>query len=95
MTSLESSNLTTGTVRNHTVIDIDDISKGERNDGESRTEPDIEPHGNEQSDWDYEPENQLGLPEYQYWGTGVHFSDFDQESNKKGEFLFNSRDGLN
>ena len=45
--------------------------------------------------WDsiYWPENQLGLPENQYWG--VHSSDFDEESNKQGELMFNCRDGLN
>ena len=85
-----SSDLTTGTVHNCTVDDIDDISEG--NDGESVTEPDTEePHSNKWSDssYTYWPENQLGLPENNYWG--VCFSD----SNKQHEFLFNCRDGLN
>ena len=68
------SNLTTGTVHNCTVDDIDNISEG--NDGESVTEPDTEePHSDRQSDssYTYWPENQLGLPENNYWG--IHFSD--------------------
>ena len=89
-----SSNLTTGTVHNCTVDDIDNISKG--NDRESVTEPDTEePHSDKWSDssYTYWPENQLGLPENNYWG--VCFSDFDEESNEQCEFLFNCRDSLN
>ena len=94
LSSHSSSNLTTDTVHNCTVDDIDDISEG--NDGENVTEPDTEePHSNKWSDssYTYWPENQLGLPENNYWG--VCFSDFDEESNKQHEFLFNCRDGLN
>ena len=40
LSSHSSSNLTTGTICNGTVDDIDNISKG--NDGESVTEPDTE-----------------------------------------------------
>jgi hypothetical protein len=89
--SHSSYNLTAGTIRNCAVYDIDNISEGEDNGGESVTEPDTEPHGDQS---DYGPENQLGLPENQYWG--VRFSDFDgsKESNKQGESLFSCRDGL-
>ena len=82
--SHSSSNLTTGTVHNRTVDDIDDISEGESNDR----------RGNEHSDSIDWPENQLGLPENQYY-WGVRSSDFDEESNKQGKFLFNCKDGLN
>jgi len=90
LSSHSSSNHTTGTTCNHVMYDIDDISKGESNGGESVTEPNTH---DDQSD--YRPQNQLGLLENQYWG--VCFSDFDsnKESNKQGEFLFNYRDGLN
>jgi hypothetical protein len=86
-----SSYLTAGTIHNCVVYDIDSISEGEGNGGESVTEPDTEPHDDEQ--WDIGPENQLGLPENQHWG--VHLSDFDgsRESNKGG-FLFNCRNNL-
>ena len=80
LSSHSSSNLTTGTVHNCTVDEIDDICKG--NDRESVTEPNTEePHSNKWSDlsYTYWPENQLGLPENNYWG--IHFSDFDEESN--------------
>jgi hypothetical protein len=82
--------LTADTIHNHIVYDIDNISKGEDNGGESATESDTEPHGNDKSD--YGPENRLVLPENQ----GVHFSNFDhtEESNKQGEFLFSCRGGL-
>jgi hypothetical protein len=90
--SSRSSYLTAGTIRNCVVYDIDSISEGEGNGGESVTEPDTEPHDDEQ--WDIGPENQLGLPENQH--CGVHLSDFDGsgESNEEGEFLFNCRDNL-
>jgi hypothetical protein len=82
--------LTADTIRNHVVYDIDNISEGEDNGGESVTESNTEPHGNKESD--HGPENQLGLPENQ----GVCFSDFDrtEESNKQGEFLFSCRGDL-
>ena len=90
--SQSSYNPTPGTIHNCVMYDIDNISKGEGNDEESVTEPDTEPHDDMPSD--YGPENQLGLPENQYWG--VHFSDFDgsKESNKQGAFLFSCRDGF-
>ena len=83
--SSHSSYLTAGTIRNRIVYDIDSISEGVGNGGESVTEPDTEPHDDEQ--WDIGPENQ-------HWG--VHLLDFDGsgESNKEGEFLFNCRDSL-
>jgi hypothetical protein len=91
LSSHSSYNLTAGTILNRVVYDIDNISEGESNGGESVTEPDTEPHGNKHSD--YRPENQLGLPENQYWG--VHLSDFDgSEESDKSEFLFSCRDGL-
>jgi hypothetical protein len=85
-----SHNLTTSTIHNHIVYDIDDITKGEINGGESVNESETEPHGDKELD--YGPENQLGLPENQ----GVHFSGFDcgKESNEQGEFLFSCRGGL-
>ena len=85
-----SRNLTGGTIRNHVVYDIDDISECEINGRESVTESKTEPHGDKESD--YGPENQLGLPENQ----SVHFSGFDhgKESNEQGEFLFSCRGGL-
>ena len=85
-----SRNLTAGTIRNRVVYDIDNISKREINGGESVTESETEPHGDEELD--YGPENQLGLPENQ----GVRFSGFDRgkESNEQGEFLFSCRGGL-
>ena len=88
--SNSSYDFTTGTTRNCIVYDIDSISEGEGNGGESVTEPETEPHDDE----DYGPENQLGLPENQHWG--VRLSDFDgsRESEKQGEFLFSCRDGL-
>jgi len=90
LSSHSSSNHTTGTTCNHVVYDIDNISEGKSNGGKSVTEPDT--HDDQ---LDYRPQNQLGLPENQYWG--VHFLDVDsnKESNKQGEFLFNYRDGLN
>jgi hypothetical protein len=92
LSSHSSYNLTAGTILNCIVYDIDNISKGESNGRESATEPNTEPHGNKHSD--YRPDNQLGLPENQYWG--VRLSDFDgsEESDKEGEFLFSCRDGL-
>ena len=69
LSSHSSSNLTTGTIHNHTVDDIDEISKG--NDRGSVTELDTEePHSNKWSDlsYTYWPENQLGLPENKCWG---------------------------
>lgn len=92
MTIPSSHNLAASTIRNRVVYDIDSISEGEANGIESVTEPDTEPHDDEQSD--FGPENQLGLPENQHWD--VHLSDFDGsgESNKQGEFLFSCRDSL-
>jgi hypothetical protein len=37
----------------------------------------------------------LGCQKISIIGQGVRSSDFDEESNKQGEFLFNCKDGLN
>jgi hypothetical protein len=57
-------------------------------------ETDTEPQFDEESESDYGPENQLGLPENLYWRINRHYPDADKESNGQGQFLFNCRDGL-
>jgi hypothetical protein len=48
-------------------------------------ETDTELHGDEESESDYGPENQLALGEDHFWSPNAAYSDADKESNKQGE----------
>lgn len=69
-TSHPASKPTTNTVRNLVVYDIDSMSEGHT--AGSVTEPESELEDGVimgEKDWDLSPQNQLGLPENQYWNA--------------------------